>query len=103
MRTILIAAAAVALSGVAYAQSGVSTPGDPGSGYRIPESQATGQQRPGQVPGQPPVQSGEGVVNPAVPGSGYMAPQSEGRQVPATPKGEGVENPAVPGSGFSTR
>lgn len=102
MRTILIAAAALALTSGAYAQStsqpatgeAVENPAVPGSGFRIPESQATGQQ---------PVQSGQGVENPAVPGSGYMIPQSEGRQVPATPKGAGEENPAIPGSGYSTK
>ena len=90
MRILATAAAALLIAGPAFAQSAVSTPGQPGSGYKAPEAQATGA----------PVTSGTVPVpgrGESAPGAGYKIPGSPQTGAPMT---SGVSTPGQPGSGY---
>jgi len=92
MRILVIAAAAVLVTGAAYAQSGAGAqnPSVPGSGYQAPAAGAAGT---GQM-------SGAGVADPSKPGSGYQVAPGQPPQASPTPQGAGVADPARPGSGY---
>jgi hypothetical protein len=99
VRTLAIAAAALLFTGAASAQSGISTPDQPGSGYQIPSTPSTTQAP--EKTALPP-ENLSGINDPSKPGSGYQVPETMPRQVPDSPKGEGVADPSRPGSGYGT-
>lgn len=75
MRILAIAAAALLITGAAYAQSAVQNPSVPGSGYKSPA--VSGVNNPNQTPAQ--------LADPTKPGSGYKAPEGPSAHAPATP------------------
>ena len=90
MRVLAIAAAAALLvAGTAYGQSAVQNPSVPGSGYKAPESQATGAPMTSKIVPVP----GRGE---SAPGAGYKIPEGKGGAGTTS----GVSTPGQPGSGY---
>jgi hypothetical protein len=77
MRILATAAAALLISGAAYAQSAVQNPSVPGSGYQSPQATQSG------------AGTTSGMATPGQSGSGYKAPEKVNTSGPATnDKGE---------------
>jgi hypothetical protein len=92
MRVLAITAAALLFAGAAYAQSALPTPGQPGSGYKAPESQPTMTPQTSKITPVP----GQGT---STPGAGYKIPETQQKGAPST---SGLATPGQPGSGYQT-
>ena len=89
MRILAITAAALLYAGAAYAQSAVQNPSVPGSGYKAPESQATGAPQTSKIVPVP----GRGE---SAPGAGYKIPE----KTDGSGTTSGISTPGQPGSGY---
>ena len=70
---LLAVAPSIAISGVAAAQSALSDPAVPGSGYQIPEVTGAAHATPAAV------------ADPSIPGDGYRIPSGPAPQAPPAP------------------
>lgn len=89
----LLKTAAIALvlaPAVAAAQSAISDPAVPGSGYKVPNDARTSAQPSAAYP-----------VDPSVPGDGYKI-EATPRTDPNPPAAD-VQNPGTPGDGYQIR